>query len=114
MAKWKLAGAYVRERRAAEALELLVPLEPEFSQQYEVVLGLGLSYYLEGELEQAAQYLDRALTIRAPRTSLLNALADVYLKLGEPDKARPLLERSLKLDGSQEAIQETLSTLPTG
>jgi hypothetical protein len=38
----------------------------------------------------------------------------VYLKLGEPDKARPLLERSLKLDGSQEAIQETLSTLPTG
>lgn len=114
MARWKLAGAYVRERRTAEALELLVPLEPEFPQQYEVVLGLGLSYYVEGELERAGEYLARAMTIRAPRTSLLNALADIYLQLGEPEKARPLLERSLKLDGSQDAIQEKLSALPTG
>jgi len=114
MAKWKLAGAYVRDREGARALELLVPLEPEFPQQYEVVLGLGLAYYLEGELEKAAELLERAMTIRAPGTNLLNALADVYLTLGTPEKARPLLERSLELDGTQESVQRKLSALPSG
>jgi len=114
MAKWKLAAAYVRERDGERALELLVPLEPEFPEQFEVILGLGVSYYLEGDLEKASEFLERAMTIRAPGTSLLNTLGDVYLSLGQSDKARPLLERSLELDGSQDAVREKLSTLPTG
>ena len=114
MAKWKLAGAYVRARDADRALELLVPLEPDFPEQYEVVLGLGLSYYVKEELDKASEFLERAILIRAPGTSLLNALADVYLRLGDHDKARPLLERSLELDASQETIRKKLGELPTG
>ena len=114
MAKWKLAGAYVRAREVDRALELLVPLEQDFPEQYEVVLGLGLSYYLTEELDKASEFLERATSIRAPGTSLLNALADVYLRLGDHDKARPLLERSLELDASQETITKKLGELPTG
>jgi len=114
MAQWKLAGAYVRAGDADRALELLVPLEPDFPEQYEVVLGLGLSYYLKEELTKASEFLERATSIRAPGASLLNALADVYSRLGDHDKERPLLERSLELDPSQEAIRKKLSELPTG
>jgi GWxTD domain-containing protein len=110
-AKWKLAGAYLQEREPERALALLLPLEAEHGDQYEVVLGMGLSYYLQGDLASAAEYLHRALRIRPPPTSLLNTLGDVYLRLQEPEKARELLERSLELDPNQESVKEQLASL---
>jgi tetratricopeptide (TPR) repeat protein len=110
-AKWKLAGAYLQEREPERALALLRPLELEFGDRYEVVLGMGLSHYLQGDLAPAAEYLDRATRIRPPPTSLLNTLGDVYLRLREPEKARELLERSLELDPNQESVKEQLASL---
>jgi hypothetical protein len=112
MADWKLAGAYVRSREPERALALLLPLKPDFGDQYEVVLGLGLSYYLQGELESAARFLERAAEIRPAGTSLLNALGDIYMRLGRPGDARRVLERSLALDPAQEAIRKQLASLP--
>jgi Flp pilus assembly protein TadD len=112
MADWKLAGAYVRSREPERALALLLPLEPDFKDQYEVVLGLGLSYYLQGELESASRFLERAAEIRPAGTSLLNALGDIYMRLGRSGDARRVLERSLALDPAQEAIRKQLASLP--
>jgi len=112
MADWKLAGAYVRSREPERALALLLPLEPDFGDQYEVVLGLGLAYYLQGELESAARFLERAAEIRPAGTSLLNALGDIYMRLGRSGDARRVLERSLALDPAQEAIRKQLASLP--
>ncbi|HLE71770.1 MAG TPA: tetratricopeptide repeat protein, partial [Vicinamibacteria bacterium] len=112
MADWKLAGAYVRSREPERALALLLPLEPNFGDQYEVVLGLGLAYYLKGELESAARFLERAAEIRPAGTSLLNALGDIYMRLGRSGDARRVLERSLALDPAQEAIRKQLASLP--
>ena len=112
MADWKLAGAYVRSREPERALELLLPLEPDFGDQYEVALGLGLAYYLQGELESAARFLERAAEIRPAGTSLLNALGDIYTRLGRSGDARRVLERSLALDPAQEAIRKQLASLP--
>ncbi len=112
MAHWKLAGAYVRSREPERALALLLPLEPDFADQYEVVLGLGLAYYLQGELESAAGFLERAARIRPAGTSLLNALGDIYVRLGRSGDARRVLERSLALDPAQEAIRKQVASLP--
>ena len=112
MADWKLAGAYVRSREPERALALLLPLEPDFRAQYEVVLGLGLSFYLKGELTSAARFLERAAQIRPASTSLLNALGDVYMRLGRSGDARQVLERSLALDPAQEVIRKQLASLP--
>jgi len=109
MADWKLAGAYVRSREPERALALLLPLEPDFGDQYEVVLGLGLACYLQGELESAARFLAR---IRPASTSLLNALGDIYMRLGRSGDARRVLERSLALDPAQEAIRKQVASLP--
>ena len=104
MAKWKLAGAYVQAREPERALALLEPLEAEFGDQYEVVVGLGLSYYLKGEFARAAKYLEQAMEIRPAPASLLNALGDIYLRLHEPEKARGMLE----LDPGQQGVKEQL------
>lgn len=112
MAQWKLAGAYVRSREPKAALALLEPLAEAYPEQYEVALGLGLSYYLMGQLESAASYLEKATTIRPPSTSLLNALGDVYRRLDRPDDARRVLQRSLELDPNQEHIKKQVAALP--
>jgi GWxTD domain-containing protein len=112
MADWKLAGAYVRSREPDRALELLLPLEPDYGDQYEVALGLGLSYYLKGALSDAARYLERAAGIRPAGTSLLNALGDIYARLDRPDDARRVLEQSLALDPKQEAVRKRIASLP--
>jgi tetratricopeptide (TPR) repeat protein len=112
MADWKLAGAYVRSREPERALRLLRPLELDFGDQYEVVLGLGLSYFLKGELADAARFLERAAQIRPPGTSLLNALGDIYVRLQRPGDARRVLEQSLALDPAQEAVRKQVASLP--
>jgi len=112
MADWKLAGAYVRSREPERALALLLPLDPDFGDQYEVVLGLGLAYYLKGELASASRFLERAAEIRPAGTSLLNALGDIYMRLGRSGDARRVLERSLSLDPAQEAIRKQVASLP--
>ncbi len=112
MADWKLAGAYVRSREPDRALELLLPLEPEFGNQYEVALGLGLSFYLKGELGSALGFLERAAGIRPASTGLLNALGDIYGRLARPDDARRVFERSLALDPDQDTIRKQIESLP--
>ena len=112
MVDWKLAGAYVRSREPERALALLLPLEPDFGEQYEVVLGLGLAYYLQGELASAARFLEGAARIRPASTSLLNTLGDIYIRLERSGDARWVLERSLALDPAQEAIGKQVASLP--
>lgn len=108
-AHWKLATAYLRAGEAERAMTLLAPLEQTFPNQFEVVAGLGLGFYLEGNYEKTVRYLERAAAIRPPDTSVLNALGDSHQRLGEEEKARRYFERSLELDSSQDAVEKRLA-----
>ena len=110
-AKWKLAAAYLRGNDADRALALLTPIEEQFGQQFEVLAGLGLSYYLKNDYEKTVGYLERAIEIRPPDTSMLNALADSHQRIGNTDEAKAYFERSLELDPSQEVIRKRLDGL---
>jgi len=111
MANWKLATALLYSRRADEALELLVPLAPQYASEPEVVEGLGLAHYMKKDFLEAVRYLEQAITLRPPESPLLNALGDSYQSLGEHDKAREVFERSLALNPGQEAVKARLDTL---
>jgi GWxTD domain-containing protein len=110
-ARWRLAGIQLGWRRPDEALALLLPIEEAAGDRYEVVAGLGFAFYLKDEPSSAAPYLERAASIREPGTSLLNALGDCYVKLGNRARAREVFERSLALDPDQSAIRERLTSL---
>jgi len=111
MANWKLATALLYSRRADEALELLVPLAPQYASEPEVVEGLGLAHYMKKDFLEAVRYLEQAITLRPPESPLLNALGDSYQSLGEHDKAKEVFERSLALNPGQEAVKARLDTL---
>jgi GWxTD domain-containing protein len=107
-ARWKLATALLRVGDADAALPLLLPLEKQHPRQFEVVAGLGLGFYLRGEHARAVGYLERALELRPPDTSLLNALGDSHQHLGNAGEARRYFERSLALDPDQDAVEKRL------
>jgi Flp pilus assembly protein TadD len=108
-ARWKLATEYLRRGNARDALALLAPMEQDHPDQFEVVAGLGLSFYLQADYARAVGYLERAAAIRPPDTSLWNALGDSYQRLGNTDEARRAFERSLALDPNQDAVSRRLA-----
>ena len=110
-AKWKLANAYLREKRADDALTLLRPLEAGFPNQFEVASGLGYALYLKGQCQDAVSYLDRARQIRPPDTLLLNTSGDCHQQLGHRDEAREAFSRSLELDPEQPEVKERIERL---
>jgi GWxTD domain-containing protein len=110
-AGWRLAGIYVGWREPDRALELLLPLEDEYPNQYEVVAGLGFAFYFKKSFDRAAGYLERAATIRAPGTSLLNTLGECHQELGDRAKAKQFYERSIELNPDQEEIKKKLVSI---
>jgi GWxTD domain-containing protein len=110
-AKWKLANAYLRDKRADDALTLLRPLEAGFAGQYEVVSGLGYALYIKGQCQDAVGYLDRAREIRPPDKLLLNTSGDCHQQLGHDDKARDAFSRSLELDPEQPEVKARVKML---
>jgi predicted negative regulator of RcsB-dependent stress response len=110
-AKWKLANAYIVEKRADDALQLLRPLEASFPNQFEVASGLGYALYIKGQCQEAVGYLDRARQIRPPDKLLLNTSGDCHQKLGHAEQAREAFERSLELDAEQPEVKERLEML---
>ena len=110
-ARWELASVLLFGRRAREALELLAPLEDRYPERIEVVEGLGFAHYLRGEYAQALPRFERAMALRPPDTSLLNAAADSFEQLGRLDKARELLTLSLEADPSQAGVRARLDAL---
>ena len=110
-ARWKLANAYLREENPDGALSMLEPLEESYSQQFEVVAGLGFARYLKGDFAVAVGYLERARQIRPPDPMLLNAIGDCYEHLGNLEEAKKAYEASLALAPEQPPVQQRLQAL---
>jgi Flp pilus assembly protein TadD len=90
-------------------------LEPSFPNQFEVVVGLGFAYSLQGDCPKAVEYLEKAMTLRPPDTTLLNVLGGCHESLGDVQKASEVLERSLALNPEQEEVKARLAALqPSG
>ena len=98
MARWRLASIVLFSRDADRALELLLPLVDAHPNEYEVVEGIGFAWYIKQDYAKAKDYLERSAGIRAPDTSLLNAVGDCYERLGDTAKARESYERSIELN----------------
>ena len=113
-ARWRLAGIHLGRREPDPALALLLPLEEAHGDRYEVAAGLGFAFYMKSDMATAAQYLEKAISIRPPTPGILNALADCHEKLGNAGQAKQLWERSLELDPEQKTIRDKLAAMGDG
>jgi Flp pilus assembly protein TadD len=63
-------------------------MQEDYPNEYEVVEGLGFAYYFKKDYAKAVDYLKKAMKIRAPGTSVLNALGDSCHELRRPEPAQ--------------------------
>jgi tetratricopeptide (TPR) repeat protein len=78
-------------RAAAGFLRSAVEIKPDF---LEARLNLAELYGLEGSWKKAARELERILGFKPDDLPALKRLAQVYVNMGEPDRARELLDGS--------------------
>ena len=89
-----------------EAVDTVLPFYEE-SGDREAGKILAASYAALSDWSSALIYLERLLA-QASEISVLNQAAECYIKLDQPDKAVPLLEKSLSLNPDQPAIKELM------
>jgi GWxTD domain-containing protein len=110
-AKIQMARCYALEGNDGPALELLLPLAEDDSAGGDVFTILGSIFYRKGDLPGAARYLEKAAELNVESIEVLNFLGSVYLELGEKEKARATLSRSLQIKNDQPVVKSLLERL---
>lgn len=89
---YMLADRGIRVEEAASLIERALKQEPNNGAYLD---SLGWAYYKQNKLVEAEEYLRKAIDREGNDPTILSHLADVYLKLGQNERAAELFERSL-------------------
>jgi tetratricopeptide (TPR) repeat protein len=89
---YMLADRGIRVEEAASLIQRALKQEPNNGAYLD---SLGWAYYKQNKLVEAEEYLRKAIDREGNDPTILSHLADVYLKLGQNERAAELFERSL-------------------
>jgi len=89
---YMLADRGVRIEEAASLIQRALKQEPNNGAYLD---SLGWAYYKQNKLVEAEEYLRKAIDREGNDPTILSHLADVYVKLGQNERAAELFERSL-------------------
>jgi len=89
---YMLADRGIRLDEATAMIEKAVKQEPANGAYLD---SLGWAYYKQNKLAEAEEYLRKAVDREGHDPTILSHLADVYIKLGQNERAAEILERSL-------------------
>jgi tetratricopeptide (TPR) repeat protein len=87
-----------------ESITNLSPLHQR-TQNREAAKVISLCYFALKDWASALVYLEKLMQ-QAVELSVLNLSAECYINLDQPEKALPLIQKSLELDPSQVKIRE--------
>jgi tetratricopeptide (TPR) repeat protein len=73
---------------------------------------LGWIYFKQGKFELALKNVLRARQLEGDDPVIMHHLGDIYLKLGQPTKAREMWSHSLQLDADNKSIRLKIDQLP--
>jgi Tfp pilus assembly protein PilF len=89
---YMLADRGVRLEEATALIQRAVTADPNNGAYLD---SLGWAYFKQNKLAEAEEYLRKATDRSRHDPTILGHLADVYMKLGQTDRAAELMERSL-------------------
>jgi hypothetical protein len=113
-AREHLAGLLLADGEVDAVFEVLKPLAGNTPERFEVLSLLGQAHFQRSEYAQAAEHLEKAITLRRPEPALLNVLARAHHELGNDDRAIAILERSLSLNPDQAPVRNLLEQWKAG
>ncbi len=99
-----LARALTAQEQFQESLKLVMPLYEETGGREPAKI-LAANYTGLGQWDKALFHLERLMK-EASELEVINLAAQCYIKLNQPDKARPLIHKSLQINPEQEKIKE--------
>jgi len=107
-----LVRILARNQQPARALELAEKLLPHRPRDLDLLWAAGSSALALERDPDAVRYLERALLEQPESVGILNGLARAYQRMGQLDKAREKLDRSLQIQPEQPdvaTLRESLS-----
>lgn len=107
-----LAQTYMALSEYGKIEQVLLPFlnQPELPK-YEVFFILGRAYQNTGNLRQAVEVFDKAISHYGLNIHLLNALGDCYFRLGEPGEAQAAWQKSLEINPDQPQVKKRLEAI---
>jgi GWxTD domain-containing protein len=103
---YQLMKSALLENEYDKVLSLGSPIEVKNPRNPEVLWLMGWAYYYQDKYEDALRFFERYRIEDPKRVEALNVLADVYLKLNQPDKCLERVQQSLALKPDQKDILE--------
>jgi tetratricopeptide (TPR) repeat protein len=91
--------------------DILTPFAEQVRKDYDLTYLLGQSHQALGEFAKAIQYYNEGVDNFGVNVSLLNALGECYLSLGEREEALVAFQKSLEIDPDQPKVKELLDGL---
>jgi Tfp pilus assembly protein PilF len=89
---YMLANRGIRLEEATALIQHAVQQDPDNGAYLD---SLGWAFYKQNKLSEAEEYLQKAVDRQGSDPTILSHLGNVYLKLGQNERAAGLLERSL-------------------
>lgn len=99
-----LARTLTAQEQFQESLNLIMPLFEETGGREPAKI-LAANYTGLGQWDKALFHLERLMK-EASELEVINLAAQCYIKLNQPEKARPLIHKSLQINPEQEKIKE--------
>ncbi|GLS04297.1 hypothetical protein GCM10007860_14440 [Chitiniphilus shinanonensis] len=103
-AKLGLARVYNRQSRKDEAEAMLKSAIDEHAQYVDAYEELAALYMADGRLDEAMAVYDQCLSIAPNNVSRLQKAGNLASMLGQPAKARAMLERAVAYGGNSSAL----------
>jgi GWxTD domain-containing protein len=103
-AQMLLARTLTAQDKFQESLDLILPLYEETGGREPAKI-LAADYAGLKQWDQAIFHLERLMK-EASELEVINLAAQCYIQLNQPDKARPLIQKSLSINPDQEDIKQ--------
>jgi GWxTD domain-containing protein len=104
-----LARTLTAQKHFQESLELIIPLYEKTGGREPAKI-MAADYAGLREWSQALFHLERLMK-EASELEVINLAAQCYIQLDQPDKARPLIQKSLQINPDQESIKKLARSL---
>lgn len=96
--KFEEGHTLVLDGRPEEGLEILLSLEPEYLDWWNLMFFIGLAYRMTENYELALKYFSKVLTLNTGHTPTYNEMGLCYMTMGRFEEAEKAFKEALKMD----------------